>query len=97
VVATGEEGKAAATGEVVRVEETVAAEKGEATVVAAMAVATGEVVRVVGTVAAMVVATGEEGKAVAAEMARAAAVMAAVMAAVAVARKRTHESRWRPR
>jgi len=52
---------------------------------------------VVGTVAAMVVATGEEGKAVAAEMARAAAVMAAVMAAVAVARKRTHESRWRPR
>jgi len=60
-------------------------------------VATGEVVRVVGTVAAMVVATGEEGKAVAAEMARAAAVMAAVMAAVAVARKRTHESRWRPR
>ena len=39
-VATVEEGKAAATGEVVRVEETVAAEKGGATVVAEMAVAT---------------------------------------------------------
>ena len=68
-----------------------------ATVVAAMAVATGEVVRVAETVAAMVVATGEEVKAVAAEMAMA----AAVMAAMAVARKhhhsRTPESRCRPR
>ena len=41
-VATGEEGKAAAMGEAVRVEETVVAEKGEAREVAAMAVATGE-------------------------------------------------------
>ena len=91
------EGKAAATGEVVRVEETEAAEKGGATVVAAMTVATGEVVRVVQTVAAMAVATGEE----AATVEEVKAVAAAVMAAVAAARKhhhsRTPESRWRPR
>ena len=69
-VATVAEGKAVATVEVVRVEEMVAAEKGGAREVAAMAVATGEEVKAVATVvaamavatvvAAMAVATGEE-------------------------------------
>jgi hypothetical protein len=80
-VATVEEGKAAATGEVVRVEETVAAEKGGATEVAAMAVATGE--------EGKAVATGEVvrvGETVVAEKggATVVAVMAAATAKAAV-------------
>ena len=60
-----EEGKAAATGEVVRVEEMVAVEKGGATMVEVMTVATVEEMRAVEAGAAMAVAKVEAVKAAA--------------------------------